>query len=472
MITILLALVLLTGASGFASANNTKLVALTFDDGPTAKYTPALLDGLSARGVKATFFLVGRSVSYYPELAVRENAEGHQVADHTWSHAWLTKCGPAKIVDEVYSASTELKQLTGRSNFYLRAPYGAVNSAVKECVGMPIILWSVDPGNGNMNTGEAAMMQNAVANAYDGSIIILHDSSQKNVDVALYTIDQLRAKGYEFVTVEELFRLRGITPQNGAVYYNVPRSSAETSFDETKLSTHWAYKDIQFVEKEKIMTGDGKAFSPNTYISRATAATVLWRMAGSPAAGAEVMSSPVPSPTLPVSPEGTNAPASPRPAPSPSAPEPSAAVWPSAKVSPCASVSPSASPSVSPTAQVFPDVPAGQWYTEAVAWAHENGYLRGGTDGKFNPDAYMTKEQLYAMLARYRQTALKSMPRASAPAVYADDDRIGNWAVKSVSLFRNAGFSSKNDPQIFRPKDNATRAETAELIAWLMQNVK
>ena len=121
---------------------------------------------------------------------------------------------------------------------------------------------------------------------------------------------------------------------------------------------------------------------------------------------------------------------------------------------------------------MFPDVPAGQWYTEAVAWAHENGYLRGGTDGKFNPDAYMTKEQLYAMLARYRQTALKSMPRASAPAVYADDDRIGNWAVKSVSLFRNAGFSSKNDPQIFRPKDNATRAETAELIAWLMQNVK
>jgi len=486
MLSILLALALLTGASGFASANNTKLVALTFDDGPTANYTPVLLDGLSARGVKVTFFLVGRSVSYYPELAVREDAEGHQVADHTWSHAWLTKCGPAQIVDEVYSASTELKQLTGRSNYYLRAPYGAVNSTVKECVGMPIILWSVDPGNGNMNTGEAAMMQNAVANAYDGSIIILHDSSQKNVNVALYAIDQLRAKGYEFVTVEELFRLRGVTPQNGAVYYNVPRSAAETSFNESKLFTHWAYKDIQFVEKEKIMTGDGRSFSPNTYVSRAMAASILWRMAGSPAVGAVATPSPVPSPTLPVPREGTNAPASPLPTPSTSVPEPSATASPSASTPPAAlsplpAPSPSApepSASVSPSAstppamQVFPDVPAGQWYAEAVAWAHENGYLRGGTDGNFNPDAYMTKEQLYAMLARYRQTALKAMPKTSAPAVYADDDRIESWAVESVSLFRNAGFSSKNDPQIFRPKDNATRAETAELIAWLMQNVK
>lgn len=462
-LSLLLSIAILIPVSGFASANNTKLAALTFDDGPTAKYTPILLDGLAARGVKATFFLVGRNVSYYPDLAVREDAEGHQVADHTWSHAWLTQCSPPQMVDEVYSASTKLKQLTGRSNYYLRAPYGAVNASVRENVGMPIILWSVDPGNGNMNTGEAKMMQNAVANTYDGSIIILHDSSQKNVDVALYAIDQLRAKGYEFVTVEELFRLRGVTPQNGTVYYNVPRSAVETSFDETHLSSHWAYKDIQFVKKEKIMTGDKTGFYPNAYITRAMAATILWRMAGSPAVGTDSPAvSPAPSPTLPVSPEITKAPA----LPGPSVPEiPAAALKASA-------ISPAGSPSASPSAQPFQDVPADQWYSEAIAWAHENGYLLGGTDGKFNPDLYMTKEQLYAMLARYRQTALNAMPKVDSPLAYADDDRIEGWAAGSVSLFRNAGFVSKNDPQIFRPKDNATRAETAELVAWLIRNGK
>lgn len=465
-LSLLLAIAILIPASGFASANNTKLVALTFDDGPTAKYTPILLDGLVARGVKATFFLVGRNISYYPDLAVREDAEGHQVADHTWSHAWLTQCSPSQMIDEVYSASTKLKQLTGRSNYYLRAPYGAVNASVRENVGMPIILWSVDPGNGNMNTGETKMMQNAVANTYDGSIIILHDSSQKNVDVALYAIDQLRAKGYEFVTVEELFRLRGVTPQNGTVYYNVPRSAAETSFDETRLSSHWAYKDIQFVEKEKIMTGDSTGFYPNAYITRAMAATILWRMAGSPAVGTDSpLVSPAPSPTRPVSPEVTNAPD----APGPSVPEASAAAQKFLGISP--SSAPSGSPSASPSAQSFQDVPAGLWYSEAIAWAHENGYLLGGTDGKFNPDMCMTKEQLYAMLARYRQTALSAMPKRT-PAAYVDDDRIEGWAAESVSLFRNAGFVSKNDPQIFRPKDNATRAETAELVAWLIRNVK
>ena len=75
------------------------------------------------------------------------------------------------------------------------------------------------------------------------------------------------------------------------------------------------------------------------------------------------------------------------------------------------------------------------------------------------------------MLARYRQTALNAMPKR-APAAYVDDDRIEGWAAESVSLFRSAGFVSKNDPQIFRPKDNATRAEAAELVSWLMQNVK
>ena len=126
------------------------------------------------------------------------------------------------------------------------------------------------------------MEQTLLRTAFDGGIVILHDTSQKNVNVALYGIDQLRAQGYEFVTVEELFRLRGVTPQAGTVYYKVPQSAAETGFDETQLAGHWAYASIQSVEKAGIMSGSGGGFQPNAWLTRAQAAEILWRMAGAP----------------------------------------------------------------------------------------------------------------------------------------------------------------------------------------------
>lgn len=444
IVSLLLAATLLAGLSGPASANNTKLIALTFDDGPTAAYSPSLLDGLSARGVKATFFLVGHSVSAYPQVAAREAAEGHQVANHTWSHAWLTKLSAEQIQKEVSVNAAALTAATGKSApFFLRAPYGAVNAAVRENVGVPIILWSIDPGNGNMKASEESMKQTLLRTAFDGGVIILHDSSQKNVNVALYGVDQLLAQGYEFVTVEELFRLRGVTPQNGQVYYKVPQSWTEQYYDESKLSEHWAYSAIESVEKAGIMKGTGGAFEPNVYLTRAEAAEILWRMAGSPessAAGA-------PAPTLPVSAVDVATPTS--------------------QVSPAASI-PAAS---IPVSSGFSDVPADAWYAGAVAWAHESGCLLGN-GGCFFPEQYMTKEALYTMLARYGRNKLTAASKTAAPAVYRDDARISSWAGECVALFRNAGFISKNDPQIFRPGDNATRAEAAELAAWMLSNLK
>lgn len=449
LLSLLLAMSLLAGLSGFASANNTKLIALTFDDGPTTAYTPTLLDGLSARGVKATFFLVGRSVSTWPAVAAREAAEGHQVANHTWSHAWLSKLSASGIQSEVSTGAAELAKATGQSGpFFLRAPYGAVNATVKANVGAPIILWSIDPGNGNMKASEASMDQTLLRTAFDGGIIILHDTTIKNVNVAFYGIDQLRAQGYEFVTVQELFRLRGITPLNGEVYYKVPQSWNEQYYDESRLSEHWAYSAIQTVENEKIMEGSGGAFQPNAWLSRAQAAAILWRMAGSPATAEAASSTGAPTPTLPVS---------------------GSAVTLYSQADADAAVEPSGTAAGVSTG--FSDVASDSWCAQAVAWAHENAYLLGNA-GCFYPDQYVTKEQLYTMLARYRYKQLYAAPQTASPAVYRDDARISSWAGESVALFRNAGFVSKNDPQIFRPKDYATRAETAELVAWMLANVK
>lgn len=440
LLSLLLAFALLPALSGLASANNTKLLALTFDDGPNAAYSPELLDGLSARGVKATFFLVGRCVSANPGIAAREAAEGHQIANHTWSHAWLTKLSAAQVRKEIEVNAAALTAATGSGGpFYLRAPYGAVNSTVRASAGAPIILWSVDPGNGSMKASEESMDRTLLRTAFDGAIIILHDSSQKNINVAFYGIDQLRAQGYEFVTVSELFRLRGVTPQDGKVYYSVPSSQAEQSFDESQLSSHWAYTSIEAVIKAGILKGTGSVFLPNAWLSRAQAAVMLWRMAGSPAVSEEAPGSSAASETAGSAPsEGTTSP------------------------------SPSAPPAA---ASAFADVPANAWYAQAVRWAHKNGYLLGNA-GNFYPEQYITKEHLYTMLARYAYTELYAKERVASPAVYRDDACISSWAGESVALFRNAGFVSKNDPQIFRPKDYASRAEAAELVAWMLANIQ
>lgn len=403
-----------------ASANNTKLVALTFDDGPNAKITPGLLDALKERNVKVTFFLVGNMLDQNRELAQRAHDEGHQLANHTRSHPYLTKCSADQIRNQLGYVDNILAEITGETNFKMRAPYGAVGSTLKNLQITPIILWSVDPGNGNMSASEATMKANLLKQVKDGSIIILHDSTQKNVNVALYAIDTLRAQGYEFVTVDELFRLKGVTPVNGQVYYSVD-TGVETLYDESRLTEHWAWEYISAVQQDGIMQGDGEGFKPNNFMSRAMAATILKRMDDC----LNALASPITDPLE----EGSGETAAP---------------------------------------SSFTDVEPGSWYADAVEWAAANGYVNGYGDGRFIPEGNITKEQFYTILARYASDALSAADKTSAPVSYIDDDKISDWARDNVNSFRASGFSSKNDPEIFRPGDFITRAEAAELIEYVM----
>ncbi|MEG0777842.1 MAG: polysaccharide deacetylase family protein [Oscillospiraceae bacterium] len=407
-VSFLLVLSFLVSFGVSASANNTKLLALTFDDGPSKSVTPLLLDALAERGVKVTFFLVGTYIDYFPKTVERAFADGHQLANHSYSHPWYSKIGADATKKEISSVNTQLEKITGKTRFLARVPYGDMTDDVKKAVDAPIIQWSVDPANGNMGAPEASMTRNLIANARDGSIIILHDTNEKNLNVALAAIDELLLQGFEFVTLDELFRLRGVEPQNGVVYYNVPAGSSETRYDPALLNEHWAHDYINFVLDKGIMAGESTGFEPNHHMSRAMTATVLWRMAGCP--------------------------------------------------------------SVSTPPPVFSDVPDGLWYSKAVNWAHSNGYISGINETTFAPKNDVTKEQLYAIIARYGAKQLSSAPITPAPAVYRDDVRISAWAKENVALLRNSGFASKNDPQIFRPLDYATRAEAAELISWLLRD--
>ncbi len=208
-------------AMGGAKLPDGPYVALTFDDGPRASTTPVLLDGLARRGVHATFFVVGENVEGNELLLQRMEGEGHQVGLHTYHHKSLDQLNAADFYAEVDQLRETLTALLGREGFMLRPPYGMMNAATKARAAAPIVLWSVDPEDWS-DHDTARQVAAIVDNAQDGDIILLHDIYPASVDTALQVVDTLMAKGFHFVTVEELFAIRGKTPENGKVYRRLP----------------------------------------------------------------------------------------------------------------------------------------------------------------------------------------------------------------------------------------------------------
>ncbi len=202
-------------------ADDLKLVALTFDDGPKTRTTPGLLDGLDQRGVKATFFLIGKQVEETPDLVTRMAQSGHQLGIHTYDHVALNGLNQADFDAQVARTRQVLASLLGYDDFLLRPPYGTVDDNVKRYAGSPIILWSIDPEDWHDRSVQREVAH-IVSEVEDGDIILMHDIFPESVDAALQVIDQLHQAGYTFVTVEELFAARGVTLEPGQVYRRCP----------------------------------------------------------------------------------------------------------------------------------------------------------------------------------------------------------------------------------------------------------
>ncbi len=194
-----------------------KLVALTFDDGPGAEITDQLLAILREKEVVATFFMLGKMAQRYPEVVKRVKAEGHEIGSHTMNHANLNRLRADSVAIEVEQAKDVFQSVLGETPRLTRPPYGIVNSAVREKAGAPLILWRVDPEDWRYQDAEVVKGR-TVSYAFDGAIILLHDVYATSVTAAGLIIDELRAQGYEFVTVSELARFKGVEMQKGGVY--------------------------------------------------------------------------------------------------------------------------------------------------------------------------------------------------------------------------------------------------------------
>lgn len=204
-----------------ATTNGTPLVALTFDDGPSGVTTPQLLDVLKAKGVKATFFVLGGPLGSRPDICQRAEAEGHEVESHTMTHRNLEKATLGEIQWEVASMNQLFQEKLGHLPSLTRPPYGngIRRAEVTQNIGTPMIYWSVDTEDWRSRNAAAVQAQ-VRQNTYDGAIILMHDIYQSTVDAVPGIIDELRSWGYEFVTVEELAKARGVTMMNGVTYFN------------------------------------------------------------------------------------------------------------------------------------------------------------------------------------------------------------------------------------------------------------
>ncbi|MGQ3675266.1 polysaccharide deacetylase family protein [Xanthobacter sp. TB0139] len=184
-----------------------KVVALTFDDGPNPATTPKLLDMLKARGVHATFFVLGTRAAENPALLRRMIAEGHEIGNHSWNHPQLPKISRAAADKQIADASAAIERATGKKPRYLRPPYGAMTPALRSHLeqkyGLTFVYWSVDPLDWK-NRNAKTVRERILAKARPGSIILLHDIHATSVAAMPELLDTMLAKGYRFATVSEL----------------------------------------------------------------------------------------------------------------------------------------------------------------------------------------------------------------------------------------------------------------------------
>lgn len=178
-------------------------VALTFDDGPSKRYTPQLLDGLAERRVKATFFITGKNAAANPEIVKRIAKEGHLIGNHTYSHLQLSRTNREVFKQELVKTCSIIKEITGEDVLYVRPPYGSWDKTLEKELNLFPVLWTIDPLDWCTDNA-ANVVQKVVSKTTENSVILLHDEYASSVTAALQIVDELQKQGYEFVTVEEI----------------------------------------------------------------------------------------------------------------------------------------------------------------------------------------------------------------------------------------------------------------------------
>lgn len=178
-------------------------IALTFDDGPNARYTPMLLDGLKKRNIRASFFLIGENIEGNEDILLQMRKDGHLIGNHTWDHVQLDKIPAEKARLEIEKTNNRIYEASGIYPSYVRPPFGAWIKDMELSVTMLPVFWDVDTLDWQSKNIDS-ILSIAQKQIHDGSIILMHDGYQTSVDAALKIADLFTEKGYVFVTADQL----------------------------------------------------------------------------------------------------------------------------------------------------------------------------------------------------------------------------------------------------------------------------
>ena len=198
------------------------MIALTFDDGPHYQQTPRLLELLEQYDARSTFFILGDR-SHFTEAnkeTVKLVAEaGHEIASHTYSHKDLKTLTLEQLTDEIVKARENLYALTGEYPTFVRPPYGSYNTQTKEYSYAPLITWNLDSKDWSFRDAQM-VVDHVLSEAGDGKIVLMHDIHWFTVDAMEQLLPELISRGYQIVTVRELFYYKNVELENGKVYHS------------------------------------------------------------------------------------------------------------------------------------------------------------------------------------------------------------------------------------------------------------
>lgn len=193
------------------------MVALTFDDGPFAKATGSILDTLKANDAVATFFVLGNRVPDNEAILIRMITEGNEIGNHSLSHKQLTTLSQEELEEQIERTQKAVKLVTGIEPVIMRPTYGSYNDEIRENIDMPMILWSLDTRDWESRDA-SCVSKKVLENVQDGDIILMHDIYMSTAEAVKTIVPELKSRGYQLVTINELYEAKGVALEAGKIY--------------------------------------------------------------------------------------------------------------------------------------------------------------------------------------------------------------------------------------------------------------
>ncbi len=193
------------------------MVALTFDDGPFEQITKSILDTLGEYDAVATFFILGNRVADNPDILERMVHEGSEIGNHSLSHKQLTTLSLDELQYQIEETQRVVESATGIRPVMMRPTYGSYSSELQERLDLPMILWSIDPRDWEIRDA-THISKHVLENVQDGDIVLMHDIYDTTAEAVKIIVPQLIQRGYQLVTVSELYAAKGVVLEAGKIY--------------------------------------------------------------------------------------------------------------------------------------------------------------------------------------------------------------------------------------------------------------